>query len=141
MIKLGDRGRNLEALVENNLLALEANVFWPLDEAGKILLGLNILACRRPNDIDSKVIALSVYSLTDTKVTRVCLEKWVLGRGLRLASGRKRRCSGLLSGLGFWGLVIEHEARSAIVIASKERAQHDALSWTSDALALSQWRE
>lgn len=42
--ELGNRRGNLEALVKDNLLALEANVFGPLDEAGNIALGLDVLA-------------------------------------------------------------------------------------------------
>lgn len=36
--------RDLEALVENDLLALEADVFGPLDEAGHIPHRLDVLA-------------------------------------------------------------------------------------------------
>lgn len=42
--ELGDRGGDLETLVEDDLLSLEANVCWPLDEAGHVLFGLHILA-------------------------------------------------------------------------------------------------
>ena len=46
--ELGDGGRNLQALVKDDLLALEADVLWPLHEAGQISLGANILAYRTP---------------------------------------------------------------------------------------------
>lgn len=39
-----DGRRDLETLAEDNLLALEADIFGPLDEAGEILLGLDVLA-------------------------------------------------------------------------------------------------
>lgn len=42
--ELGDRRRDFQALVEDDLLTLEANVLRPLDEASKVLLGLDILA-------------------------------------------------------------------------------------------------
>jgi hypothetical protein len=42
--ELGDRGRDFQALVEDDLLTLEANVLGPLDEASQILLRLDILA-------------------------------------------------------------------------------------------------
>jgi hypothetical protein len=42
--ELGDRGRDFQALVEDDLLTLEANVLGPLDEASEILLRLNVLA-------------------------------------------------------------------------------------------------
>jgi hypothetical protein len=41
--ELGDRGRDFQALVENDFLTLEANVLGPFDEAGQVLLGLDIL--------------------------------------------------------------------------------------------------
>ena len=34
--ELGDRGRSLETLVEDNLLSLETNVLGPLDEASQV---------------------------------------------------------------------------------------------------------
>ena len=43
--ELGDGGGNLETLVKDNLLALELDVFGPLDEAGQVGLGLDVLAC------------------------------------------------------------------------------------------------
>ena len=42
--KLGDGRRDLETLAEDDLLALKANVFGPLDETGEVLLGLDVLA-------------------------------------------------------------------------------------------------
>ena len=45
MRELRDGRGYLEALGENDLLALEANIFGPLDETGEVLHGLNILAC------------------------------------------------------------------------------------------------
>ena len=45
--ELGDRGRDFQALVEDDLLTLQANVLGPLDEASQILLRLDILTCIR----------------------------------------------------------------------------------------------
>jgi len=42
--ELGDRGGRLEALVKDDLLALEADVLRPLDEAGQVGRGANRLA-------------------------------------------------------------------------------------------------
>lgn len=42
--ELGDRGRDLEALVEDDLLSLQTHVFGPLDEAGQVTGGLDVLA-------------------------------------------------------------------------------------------------
>ena len=42
--ELSDRWRNFEALVEDNLLPLEADIFRPLHKASEIGLGANILA-------------------------------------------------------------------------------------------------
>jgi hypothetical protein len=44
VLELRNRGRDLEALVEDDLLALEAHIFGPLDEAGEIGLVLDVLA-------------------------------------------------------------------------------------------------
>ena len=44
MGELGDGRGDLEALVEDNLLALKADVFRPLDEASQVGLGLDVLA-------------------------------------------------------------------------------------------------
>ena len=42
--KLSDGGGDLETLVEDDLLALKADVFGPFDEAGKISAMLDVLA-------------------------------------------------------------------------------------------------
>lgn len=56
--ELGDRRGDLEAHVQDLLLALKTDVFGPLDEAGEVALGLDILA--------------------DTEVTAARLEERVL---------------------------------------------------------------
>jgi len=85
--ELGNGGRNLETLAENDLLALQANIFGPLDEAGQISFGAHVLA--------------------DTEVLGLRFEQGVfddLGRLTRSGGS----WGGLLSGsFGFGGLVIE----------------------------------
>lgn len=44
VLELGDRGGNLEAEVQDLLLALQTDVLGPLDKAAEVALGLNILA-------------------------------------------------------------------------------------------------
>ena len=44
VLELGDRRRDLQAHVEDLLLALEADVGGPSDHAGDIALGLDVLA-------------------------------------------------------------------------------------------------
>lgn len=44
---MGNGGGDLEALVENDLLALEPHVLGPLDEVGQVGLGANVLAYER----------------------------------------------------------------------------------------------
>jgi hypothetical protein len=39
---LGNRGRNLQALVKDDLLALKADIFGPLDEAVQVTGRLNV---------------------------------------------------------------------------------------------------
>ena len=42
MLELVDGGGNLESLEENSLLALNSDIFWPLDESSEISLGLDV---------------------------------------------------------------------------------------------------
>lgn len=42
--ELGNSRRDLEALVKDDLLALKADIFGPLDEAGEVTSGLDVLA-------------------------------------------------------------------------------------------------
>lgn len=44
VLELGDRRRNLQAKVEDLLLALKTNILWPAHHAGKIASGLDVLA-------------------------------------------------------------------------------------------------
>ena len=44
MRELSDGRGDLQTLAEDDLLALEADVFGPLDETGEILVRLNVLA-------------------------------------------------------------------------------------------------
>jgi len=94
--KLGDRRRDLEALVKDDLLALKADILGPLDETGEIGLGADVLA--------------------NTEVLGGSLEERVLFGLGRLASS-KGSSSRLLagSGFGFGGLVIETKSARAIL--------------------------
>lgn len=44
VVELSDSRGNLETLVKDDLLALEADVFGPLDEAGEVVLGGEVTA-------------------------------------------------------------------------------------------------
>ena len=44
VLKLSDRGWDLETLAQDDLLPLKADVTGPLDEAGQIPDGVNVLA-------------------------------------------------------------------------------------------------
>jgi hypothetical protein len=44
VLELGERRGNLQAHVQNLLLALKTDILGPLDEAGQVALGLNVLA-------------------------------------------------------------------------------------------------
>lgn len=106
--ELGDGRGNLKTLVKDDLLALETDVLGPLDEAGEVGLGLDVLA--------------------NTEVFGVSLEERVLLRfgGLGDAGGGARN---LLSWGGLGGLVIETEK------VSKRRSIHDMSLQPSGALA------
>ena len=56
--ELVECGGNLQSLKKNSLLTLDANVFWPLDEASEISLGLDVA--------------------TNSKVTSILLEQGAL---------------------------------------------------------------
>jgi len=88
MRELSDGGWDLETLVEDDFLALETNVFRPLDKASQVCLRTNVL--------------------TYTKVLGVGLEERVL-LCLGSLAGTKGSSSGFLTGsrLGFGRLVIE----------------------------------
>ena len=65
--------RNLQSLEENSLLTLDADVFWPLDEASEISHGLDVS--------------------TDSKVTSILLEQ----RALNLLSSASTASNNLLA--------------------------------------------
>lgn len=77
--ELGDRGGDLQALVKDDLLALEADVLGPLDEAAQVTRGLDVLA--------------------NAEVAGALLEERVLGGLGSLALG-VRGGGGLLGGSG-----------------------------------------
>lgn len=95
--ELGDGGRALEALVEDDLLALKANVLRPLDEAGEVGSVTDALACQhREQSATDNTSKTRVH--TNTEVLGRLLEERVLldsrGLGSRVGGG-----GGLLSGL------------------------------------------
>ena len=111
--ELGDGRRDFQALVEDNLLALEANILGPLDKASQILLGLDILTWIRKRSVIIFTMkgervkmeaALRRMIPTDTKVLRSRFEEWVLGLLLGFG-GTERSWGGLFTGLGFGRLL------------------------------------
>lgn len=88
VLELGQRRGDLQAHLKDLLLALEADILGPLNHAGHVALGLDVLA--------------------DTEVARAALDERVL-RGLLGASLslRERGGSHLLTGLG--GLSLRKE--------------------------------
>lgn len=81
-VELVDRGRDLEPGLQDGLLPLETDVLGPLDEAGQVALGLDVL--------------------TDAEVARALLEQRVshpLDLGLLHGQGRGRHLLPLLLSL------------------------------------------
>ena len=106
VLELGDGRGNLEALVEDDLLALEADVFGPLDEPGEVGRGLDGLA-------DSKVLGL-------------LLEERVLLRDGRLgAGGGSNLLSRLDGGLGRSGVGIVCRGRESGGSEDEQREQKE----------------
>ncbi len=103
MSELSNGGRDLEALVQDDLLALKANVFGPFDEAGQVSLGLDILTCE---SINQPSLYVCIRRLTDTEVLGTGFKERVLGSLGGLAGPEGCR-GGLLTGLLGLGLVIE----------------------------------
>lgn len=71
-LELGDRRRNLQAHLQNLLLALETDILGPLDEARQVALGLDVLA-------DAEV----AWPLLDQRVLRriVSISRVIAGVG------------------------------------------------------------
>lgn len=67
--ELSDRGGHLKALVEDDLLALEAHILRPLHEAREVSLGTDVLAYALPSD----------YGTADTHIPDAPIPKF-LGR-------------------------------------------------------------
>lgn len=93
MRELRDGRRHLETLAKDNFLTLETNVFGPLDEAGQVGLGTNVLTCNA--DVKDPVIK-TCWRHTDAKVTGPGLEQRVFS-GLGSLAGRARCGSGFLA--------------------------------------------
>jgi hypothetical protein len=63
MVELGERRRDLETLMEDDFLALEADVCGPFDETGQVALRLDISACASQSPIPISItIIRSGYS-------------------------------------------------------------------------------
>jgi hypothetical protein len=94
VLELGNRGGNLQAEVEDLLLALKADVLGPLNEAAEVALGLDVLA-------NAKVAG----ALLDQRVLGALLASTSLTLGVRKGSS-------LLSGLG--GLSLRKEDQQIV---------------------------
>ena len=108
MRELGDGGRDLETLVQNDFLPLEADVFGPFDETGEVSLGPDVLACTWFKlSVENINRETTTRQRTDTKVFGIRLEQRVLLRLGCLARTKGGR-GGFLASSGFsFGLVIE----------------------------------
>ena len=78
--ELGDGGRDLQALVEDDLLALEADVFGPLDEAGEVRRGLDGHACIKRAAISAPVPSRALPHREAAKKTHRCRSSWASSR-------------------------------------------------------------
>jgi hypothetical protein len=76
-LELGNRGRDLESLVEDDLLSLESDVCGPLDESGQVSLGGDVPTCKRGQR--GRPTCREKKRLTDTEGSASLLEKRVLG--------------------------------------------------------------
>jgi len=104
--ELGDGGWNLEALVEDDLLALETDVLGPFHETCQVRARTDVLAYK--DKISAEYLVESKLMLTDTKVLWGRLEKRVFLLLFGLAC--TEWCSGRFltgSGFGLGRLVIE----------------------------------
>jgi len=94
VLELGQRRGDLQAQLEDLLLALEADILGPLNHARKVSLGLDVLA--------------------DAIVAGALLDERVLGGLLRASLSLRERCRGdLLSSLG--GLSLRKEDISELL--------------------------
>ena len=95
MGELSNGGWDLETLVENDFLALETNVFRPLDEASQVCLGTNVLTWKQKCQERSKKIT-KVSLVTYTEILGVGMEERVL-LCLGTLAGTKGSSSGFLT--------------------------------------------
>lgn len=100
VLELRDRGGDLEAHVQDLLLALKTDILGPLDEAGEVTLGLDVLADAEVARalLDEGVLAPLAYHLGErVRSEQAYLGSLLVGTSLTLRVGHGR---GLLSGLG-----------------------------------------
>lgn len=99
VLELGDRRRHLEAHVQNLLLALQAHILRPLDEAGQVALGLDVLADAEVagTSLGQGVLMLLASCCLRGNVSAAYLGSLLAGTSLTLGVGHGR---GLLSRLG-----------------------------------------
>ena len=107
-LELSDRRGNLQTHVQNLLLALEADIFGPLDEAGQVALGLDVLADTEVAGalLDERVLwqrhyvvssSFHIHNITLPGGKKTNLSGLLGGASLALGVGQS---GGLLSGLG-----------------------------------------
>jgi hypothetical protein len=102
VLELSNRRWDLQAEVEDLLLALKTDILGPSDHAREVAFGLDVLADTEVTGalLDERVLMMLAWP--------VCAEWIVTYLSSLLASsrlgGRERRRRGLLSGGGFWGL-------------------------------------
>lgn len=125
VLELGNRRGDLQTHVQNLLLALEADIFGPLDEAGQVALGLDVLTDTEVTGalLDERVLTdpLAIFFPIDSQGKETNLSG-LLGRAsLALGVGHG---GGLLSGLGRLSLRKEDQRscppRAASSLNSKE---------------------
>lgn len=106
--ELRNRRGNLQALVQNNLLSLQTNIFGPLDESSKVSGRLNVLACGgiKVMSVVGLLCLDDCVLLTDTEVSGLLFEERVLGSLVASFSLGVGSSGGLLgrSGLSGFGL-------------------------------------
>ena len=130
VLELGNRRGDLQAHVEDLLLALKTDILGPLDEAREVALGLNILT-----NTEVARALLDKRVLLARCVSRVHLEVGIfIYLGLLVKAGPglgERRGSGLLSGFSLRRLWSLRDFESANILHRKTKSALESRDYCS----------
>ena len=134
--ELGNCRRNLESLLEDFLLALQTDVFWPFDVSGQVLAGLDVAACDGSEQMNERCVKGGRRD-TDSKVLGALLDERVLRLLGGLVLRRERGGSDLLLGSLCMSVNVrrgiasgtDHLGESSLVVMQEWIYRNRSLRW------------